>query len=87
MFTHIIPVRRNIQINNGSKAPVKGFGLFIIKIPKTIIIPLWTSLYMTQKPQNTISQTTLRHYNKFRSVRTDSIIWLKITRHMNETQS
>ena len=34
---------------------------------------------MTHNPQNRISQTVLKHYNQFRSVRTDSLIWLKIT--------
>ena len=70
----------NAQIIIGGKAPAKGFDLVIIKIPnKNIIIPLWPSYYMPQTPQNTISQTTLKNYNQFRSVRTEDLIWLKIT--------
>ena len=34
---------------------------------------------MPQNSQNTISQTTLKHYNKFIRVRTESLIWLKTT--------
>ena len=34
---------------------------------------------MPQNPQNTIIQTALKHYNQFRSVRTESLIWLQIT--------
>ena len=34
---------------------------------------------MPQNPQNTISQTVLKHYNKSRSVRTEALIWLQIT--------
>ena len=34
---------------------------------------------MPQNPQNKLSQTELKHYNQFRSVRTDSLRWLKIT--------
>ena len=34
---------------------------------------------MPQNPQNTISQTKLKHYNKFRSVITEALIWVKIT--------
>ena len=33
---------------------------------------------MPQNPQNTISQTALKHYNQFRIVRTEALIWLQI---------
>ena len=33
---------------------------------------------MPQKTQNTISQTSLKHYIQFRSVRTEVLIWLQI---------
>ena len=38
MLTYIRPVKCNVKMFNDSKAPAKGFGLFIIKIPKTYII-------------------------------------------------
>ena len=34
---------------------------------------------MPQKPQNTISQTALKYYNQFRSVRTEALRWVNIT--------
>ena len=34
---------------------------------------------MPQNPQNTRSQTAIKHYNKFRSVRTEALRWLQIT--------
>ena len=34
---------------------------------------------MPKKPQNTISKTALKHYNQFRSVITEALIWLQIT--------
>ena len=74
MFAYIRPVKCNVQIINGSKALAKGFGLVIIKIPKTnIIIPFWPPYYMPQNPQNIISQTTIKHYNQFRSVITEAL--------------
>ena len=80
MFTYIIPVKDNIQIINGRKSPAKVFSLIIKKTPKTnMIIPLWPSYYMPQKPQNKINQTVLKHYNKFISVGNEDIRWLKIT--------
>ena len=33
---------------------------------------------MKKKPQNTISQTALKHYNQFINVRTDALRWLQI---------
>ena len=80
IFNYIRPVQCNVKILNDRKFPAKGFGLVIIKIPKTnIIISLWTSYYMPQNPQNTISQTSLKNYNKFISVITEAIIWVQIT--------
>ena len=41
MFTYIRPVKCNVQIITGSKAPTKDFGLVIIIITKVnIVIPL-----------------------------------------------
>ena len=34
---------------------------------------------MPQNPQDTRSQTTIKHYNQFRSVRTEALRWLEIT--------
>ena len=33
---------------------------------------------MTQNPQNKISQTALKHYNQFISVRTEALRWSQI---------
>ena len=79
LFIYIRPVQCNVQILNGSKSPVKGFGLVIIKKPQKIIIPLWTSYYMPQNPQNTISQIALKNYNEFRNVRTEALRWVQMT--------
>ena len=79
LFTYIRPVQYNLQILNGIKAPEKGFGLVIIKIPKThIIIPLWPSYYIPQNPKNTISQTALKYYNEFRNVITEALRWVQM---------
>ena len=34
IFTYIRPVKLNVHTINGSKVPTRGFGIFIIKIPK-----------------------------------------------------
>ena len=59
---------------------LQRFRLFIIKIPRTnTIISLWPSFYISQNPQNTGSQTELKNYKQFRSVRNEALIWVKIT--------
>ena len=35
---------------------------------------------MPQNPQNTTIQTALNHYDKYRSLRTEALKWLKITK-------
>ena len=39
---------------------------------------------MTQNPQNNISQTSLRYYNQFISVRTEHVIWLQTTKDIGK---
>ena len=79
LFSYIIPVQCNLKIDNNRKSPAKGFGIVIIKTPKkNIIIPLWTSYYIPQKSQNTISQTSLKHYNEFINVRTEALRWMQM---------
>ena len=73
-FAYIRLVQCNVQIINGRKAPTKGFGFVIFKNLKTnIIIPIWPSYYMPQKPQNTISKTALKYYNEFRNIKTEAL--------------
>ena len=80
LFAYIRPVQCPVQILHVRKTPAKGFGLVIIKPPKTnIIIPLWTSYYIPQNPKNTVSQTELKHYNEFRNVKTEALRWVKMT--------
>ena len=67
--------------SNVRKSPAKGFCLVILKTPETnIIIPFWPSYYMLQNPQNTISQNSLKHHNKFISVIPEDLRWLQITK-------
>ena len=76
MFTYIRPAKFNVKILNGRKSLANVFGLVILKIPRTNnIIPLHPSYYM---PQNTISQTALKHYNKSRMIRTEALRWLQM---------
>ena len=80
LFAYIRSVQCNVQIVNGSKAPAKVFGLVIIKIFITnIIIPLCPSYYMPQNKQNKTSQTSLKHYNELRNVRTKALGWVQMT--------
>ena len=76
MFTYIRLVKFNVQILNGSKSPAKGFGIIMVKTPKTSIIkPLCPLYYMPQNPQNTIIQTVPKNHNQFRSVKTEDLRW------------
>ena len=42
-----------------------------------IIIPLYPSYLMVDNPQNTISTTAIKQYNEYRSVRTETLEWVK----------
>ena len=67
-------------MTNSQKISCERFWTSHHKIPKkNIIIPLCPSYYMPKNPQNKMSQTALKYYNQFRSVRAKAIRWLQIT--------
>ena len=75
-----------IQQLSGTTSSARGYGIEVIRIPKTdMIIPLWPVYHMPENPQNTLSQNALKDYNKFRSVRTEALQWIKFTNHLGNT--
>ena len=60
------------------KSPCKIFWPYHNKKTEKILL-LRPSNYIPQNPQNTISQTVLKHCNESRSVRTEDLRWVKIT--------
>ena len=79
MFTYKRPLQYDVQILNGSKAPAKGFGLVMVKIPKTnIIMPLWPSYYIKKniKHNNSNWTQTIQSIQNFKS---KDLRWLQIT--------
>ena len=60
---YIIPVDCNVKILNGINPLQKVLVFFLKHYYTTLAIMLYNT-----KPTNTISQNTLKHYNKFRSV-------------------
>lgn len=54
----------------------------MIQIPNSdIVIPLWPCYHMPSNPQVTLSQNATKHYNKFRSVLTEHLIYIKFVNH------
>ena len=69
-----------IQQVSGNSAQALGYGLVLVRIPNTsTIIPLWPTYYMPSNPQNTLSPTAIKHYNKYRSVTIEALGWIKLT--------
>ena len=68
------PITSQVTQVSGEKAVCEGIGIVIIHIPKTdIIIPLYPAYYAPEFPQNTVSPTAIKHYNKYRSVRSEAL--------------
>ena len=85
--SHFIQYRkRQIQIQqiSGTKVNSIGYGMVLIRIGD-LIITLWPAYHMPNNPQNTISQPALKFYNKFRSVRTEALDWIKLTDQQGRT--
>ena len=75
-----------IQQVSGTTSPAQGFGTVVISIPNSdFYILLWPTYYMPNNPQNTLSTTALKYYNHFRSVRMESLDWIKITSKEGKT--
>ena len=78
----------SIQQLSGHMTLTKGYGTAIARIPNTsFVIPLWPVFYMPDNPQNTLSPTAIKCYNAFRSVRVESLGWIKFTNAKGETVS
>ena len=43
-----------------------------------MIVPLYPSYYAPDFPQNTISPTAIKFYNKFRSVKSEALDWIRL---------
>ena len=64
---------------SGSSASVEGLGIVFIWIPKTdIVLPLYPCYYAPSFPQHTISPPAIKHYNKYRSVCTKALSWVRL---------
>ena len=64
---------------SGSSASVEGLGIVFIWIPKAdIVLPLYPCYYAPSFPQHTISPPAIKHYNKYRSVRTEALSWVRL---------
>ena len=74
------PVKCNFVSYQFQPIPCKRFWPIYNKNTKNkhYYTPLAVILYATN-PQNTISQTALKNYNKFKSVRTEALRWLQTT--------
>ena len=44
-----------------------------------LVITLWPTYHVPNNPQNTISQPELKFYNKYQSVHTEVLEWIKLT--------
>ena len=64
---------------SGSSAAVEGLGIVFIRVPKSdIILPLYPCYYAPSFPQHTISPPAIKHYNHYRSVRTEALSWVRL---------
>ena len=64
---------------SGSSASVEGLGIVFMRVPKSdIIIPLYPCYYAPTFPQHTLSPPAIKHYNNYRSVRTEALSWVRL---------
>ena len=78
--------KRQIKITqiSGTKVNSIGYGMVLIRIGE-LVITLWPAYHMPNNPKNTISQPALKFYNKFCSVRTEALDWIKLTDQQGRT--
>ena len=78
-FWKYFPITQDIQQVTGQPAKVEGMGIVPIRIPKfNMIYLLYPCYHMPENPQNTLGLTALKFYGKMRSVRMETLAWLKI---------
>eukprot|EP00957_Ditylum_brightwellii_P098388 7495975-Ditylum_brightwellii.AAC.1 len=65
----------------------QGLILLILSHSTFPIISLWPAYHIPQNPQDTISQPTLKQFNKYPEVMTDALEWLRTTDTHNNSIS
>jgi len=84
-FYVLQPIKSQITQVSRSTARCERIGIVLVKIPKSdIIIPLYPVYYAPTFPQNTVSPNAIKHYNKFRSVRSEALDWIRMVTHVGQ---
>ena len=79
------PIKTQVTQVSGQTAICEGIGIVIIKIPKTdVILPLYPAYFAPEFPQNTISPNAIKHYNKYRSVWSEALEWIRMVSHVGQ---
>ena len=74
LFYKYHSINSSVQQVTGLTATSVGIGIMIIRLIGTdIIIPLYPVYHMTQNPQHTLGCPAIKHYNKFRAVKTSTL--------------
>ena len=84
-FYVLQPIKSQVTQVSGEKSVCEGIGIVIIHIPKTdIAIPLYPAYYAPEFPQNTVSPTVIKHYNKYRRVTSEALAWIQMVSHIGQ---
>ena len=78
-FWKYVEIDTYIQQVSGTRAQVKGMGIVLISINKSgFILVLYPCYHMPDNPQDTLGLPALKYYGRMRSVRIETLSWLKI---------
>ena len=78
-FWKYIPINNTVQQVSGAEAPVKGMGVVLAQLKgSNMIITLYPAYHMPENPQHTLGLPALKYYNDMRSVRTETLGWIRL---------
>ena len=72
-------IKSSVKQVSGDEAPVEGMGIVLARMKDCQdILVLYPCYHMPDNPQSTLGLPALKHYGEMRSVRTETLSWIRL---------
>ena len=73
-----LSIKATVQKVSGEGAPVQGMGIVLVRMKNSdIIFLLYPAYHMPDNPQHTLGLPATKYYNDMRSVRIETLAWIR----------
>ena len=78
-FWKYVAIKSSVKQVSGDEAPVEGMGIVLARMKDCQdILVLYPCYHMPDNPQSTLGLPALKYYGEMRSVRTETLSWIRL---------